>query len=172
MIIVLGSACMMVAYWYMKEFFSRRLEAHELGIKILAFVKIFAAFFIYSAIFGLTIFFDLGVWFAVTAVFATTFLLIYQALFQHKLLSFKIYFQILGISMLTALIAWWVYDFWNHNYLTAALVVLGIYNTFWGILHHSLEKSLTKKVIVEYLFMMALILSILFASHNFGARIT
>ncbi|MBI4363249.1 MAG: hypothetical protein HY545_00165, partial [Candidatus Doudnabacteria bacterium] len=97
-IIVLGSICMMVAYWYMKEFFSRRLEAHELGIKVLAFVKIFAAFFIYSAIFGLTGFFNLGIWFAVPAIFATTFLLVYQALFQHKFLSFDIYFKILGIS--------------------------------------------------------------------------
>ncbi|MBI4363401.1 MAG: hypothetical protein HY545_00960, partial [Candidatus Doudnabacteria bacterium] len=47
----------------------------------------------------------------------------------------------------------------------------GVYNTFWGMLHHHLEKTLTKKIVVEYLFMMALILSILFASHNFGARV-
>lgn len=170
-IIIAGSFCMIVAYWYMKEMFSRRMEAHEWGIKILALVKIFTGFFVYSAIFGLTNYFNLGIWFVIPAVLSTTFLLIYQALFQHKLLTFHIHFQVLGISLLTTLAGIWVYNFWNTSYLTGGLVVLGFYNTFWGILHHHLEKNLTRKLIVEYLFMLAVVLSILFASHNFGARI-
>ena len=170
-LIVIGSFCMTVAYWYMKEMFSRNMEAHEWGIKVLALVKVLAAFFIYSATFGLAFYYGFGLDFLLPAIFCVTFLLIYQALFQHKLLNFNLHFLILGISGACALVSYWVYQNWNWNYLAGALFVLAVYNTLWGFLHHHLERTLTKKLVFEYTLMLLVVLSLLLAGNNFDSRI-
>lgn len=171
LIIITGTACMSTAYWYMKEMFSRNMEASEWGIKVLALVKVLAAFFIYAAAFGITWYYGFGLDFLLPAVFSVTFLLVYQALFQHKLLTFNLYFLILGIAGVCSLASFWVYQYWNWNYLSGALIVLAIYNTLWGFLHHHLEKTLTRKLVVEYTLMLVVILSILIAGTNFSSRI-
>jgi len=73
--------------------------------------------------------------------------------------------------MVMALVSAWVYLNWNTEYFTAGLVMLAVYNTLWGILHHYLDKTLNRKVAFEYLVMMVFVISFLFASHNFNQRI-
>ena len=70
-----------------------------------------------------------------------------------------------------ALVSFWVYSNWNSEYLTAGLVMLAVYNAAWGILHHRLDNTLTKKVAFEYLAMMVFIVTLVFAGHNFNQRI-
>jgi hypothetical protein len=170
-IVLAASLAITVAYWYFKDFFSRKMETHEPGLRILTLVKLLAAFLIYSSIVGITRYYDLGREFLVVAAFVTTFLLVYQALFQHKLLNLFIYAWIIALCILMSLLSYFIYVYWDSNYLTAGLVMLAVYNTAWGLLHHYLEKTLTKKLAFEYLIVMVAALSLLLASHNFGTRI-
>lgn len=170
-IVVTSSIAMTVTYWYMKEHFSHKLESHQFGIKILALVKLYTAFLLYSAVLGIMWYLGFDARFLLVAVFLLTFLLVYQALFQHDLLSFQIYFLLLGMAAVVSIISLWVYDYWKINYFTGGLVMLTAYNMLWGLLHHYLDHSLSKKVVFEYVLMTVLILSMLISGHDFGPRI-
>ena len=156
-----------VAYWFMKEHISRRLEAEAHWIRILSLVKLFAAFLAYSALVGTTQYFNFDKSFLFMAALTITF----QALFQHKLLSFQIFIWIVAIALVQALLSLWVYDNWNSEYFTAGLVITAVYNSLWGMLHHHLDHTLNKKVMFEYMTMMILVISFIFASHNFNQRV-
>lgn len=171
LIVVSSSLAMAVTYWFMKEHISKQLEAHDSWIKILSLVKLFAAFLIYSSLIGVTFLYGYGLGFLLAGCFTVTFLLIYQALFQHNLLNFEILVWIVIISFAQALVALWVYTHWNSEYFTAGLVMLAFYNFFWGLLHHYLDKTLSKKVVWEYLLMMFLVVSFVLASHNFNQKV-
>lgn len=169
--IIATTAAMNIGFWYMKEHVSRKMEDGYSWIRMLSLVKLFAAFMTYSAMLGVTIHFGYEPSFLVLGIFTLTFLLIYQALFQHNLLTFSSFLWIVTISLVMALVSIWVYLFWNTQYFTAGLVLLSIYNTMWSILHHHLDKNLTKKLVFEYLLMTALIISFLLTTHNFNQRI-
>ena len=170
-IILSATFAMSVAYWYMKEHVSRQLEHQEVWIKVLAVVKLFAAFLIYSAILGVTFNYAYDASFLLSCVFTLTFLLVYQALFQHRLLNFEIFVWIIIIGFAMAVVSYWVYQNWNTQYFSGGLVLLAVYNMLWGILHNYLDKTLTRKIVFEYFIMMVLIISVLLASHNFNQRI-
>lgn len=171
-LIVLGSTInISVAYWYFNERFTRKLEVHELGLKVLNLVKLYTAYLVFSSILGLTWYFGLGLDFLIPSIFVFAFLLLYQALFQHRLFRLWSEIYVLGIAGISALVAWWLFNFWNVQYLTGGLVILAVYNAFWGILHHYLDRTLTSKIVWEYLFMMLVIFSLLFATHDFAARV-
>jgi len=170
-LIIASTAAMNIGFWYMKEHISRRMEEGYSWIRMLSVVKLFAAFMAYSAMLGVTIHFGYEPSFMVMGIFTLTFLLIYQALFQHGLLNFSSFLWVVKIALVMALVSIWVYLNWNTQYFTAGLVMLSIYNTMWGILHHHLDKVLTKKLVFEYLFITALVISFLLASHNFNQRI-
>lgn len=170
-LVLFTTLAMAVAYWFMKEHVNRRLETLDWWIKILAVVKLFAAFLVYAALVGVTFHYGYDATFLLLATSTLTFLLVYQALFQHRLLTFSIFLWIVIIALVMAIVSLWVYGNWNTQYFTAGVVMLAVYNTLWGILHHYLDHSLTRKVVFEYLVMMVLVISILFASHNFNQRI-
>jgi hypothetical protein len=170
-IITTSTLALNVGYWYMKEHISRKLEHQDHWIRVLSLVKLYGAFIIFASTVGVTFYFGFNASFLFSAVSTLTFLLVYQALFQHHLLSFSIFFWALGIALVMGLISLWVYTFWSAEYLTAGLVMLALYNTFWEILHHHLDHTLTKKVAFEYLAMMVFIVTIIFASHNFNQRV-
>lgn len=171
LIVVSASLAMTVAYWYFKDFLSKKLEMHEFGVKALSLVKLFAAFLIFSATMGVVWYFGMDWSLLALGIFCLTFILIYQSLFQHKLLSLDVYPWLLTISVIVSATSFLIYNFWGLNYLTAGLVILAVYNSLWGMLHHHLEKTLTKKLAFEYLAMLVLVLSFLVASHDFTPRI-
>ncbi|OGE82105.1 MAG: hypothetical protein A3B10_00690 [Candidatus Doudnabacteria bacterium RIFCSPLOWO2_01_FULL_44_21] len=171
MIILSGTFAMSVAYWYMKEHISRQLEHQASWIKVLAMVKLFAAFLIYSALLGVTLRYGFEAWFLVAATLTITFLLVYQALFQHRLLTFDTFLWVVIIAFVVGLVSIWVYSHWNTQYFTGGLVMLAVYNTLWGLLHHYLEHTLSRKIVFEYLLMMIFIISFLLASHNFNQKV-
>jgi hypothetical protein len=171
LIVVTSSLSMTIAYWYFKDFFSRQLETHEFGLRMLALVKLLAAFFAFASALGISSYFGLGSELMALAVFSMTFFLIYQVLFQHKLLDFNAHIWMLAISTVVSAAAFWVYAYWGAAYLTGALVVLAVYNVMWGLLHHHLDKNLTKKIVIEYILMTMVLLSLLIGSHDFMPRI-
>lgn len=170
-LVICTTIAMAVVYWFMKEHVSRKLEAMDWWIRFLAIVKLYTAFLVYSALVGVTFHYGYDWTFLVLATFALTFLLVYQALFQHSLLNFSIFLWIVIIALIMAIVSLWVYSNWNTQYFAAGLVMLAIYNTLWGILHHDLEKTLTRQIVFEYLIMTVLVISILFATHNFNQRV-
>ena len=171
LIVISSTVALNVAYWYMKEHISRKLEARDHWIKVLAIVKLFAAFLVFSALVGTTQYFNFGSDFLLMSTLTVTFLLVYQALFQHNLLNFQIFLWIVIISLIMSAVSLWVFSSWNAEYFTAGLVMAAVYNMLWGVLHHHLDKTLTRQVVFEYLVMMVLILSFIFASHNFNQRV-
>ncbi|OGE73663.1 MAG: hypothetical protein A3I07_02100 [Candidatus Doudnabacteria bacterium RIFCSPLOWO2_02_FULL_42_9] len=166
-----STIAMAVAYWYMKEHVSRKLEHQDHWILVLSLVKLYGAYIIFASTVGVTFYFGFNAFFLSLSVLTLTFFLVYQALFQHRLLNFTIFFWILLIAVMMALVSFWVYSNWNSEYLTAGLVMLAVYNAAWGILHHRLDNTLTKKVAFEYLAMMVFIVTLVFAGHNFNQRI-
>ena len=167
-LIIFSTLALSVAYWFMKEHISRRLEHEDHWIKALSLVKLYAGFIIFSSAVGVTFYFGYNASFLFSAVISVTFFLLYQALFQHRLLNFSIFMWIVIISLTMGIVSLWVYSNWSSEYLTAGLVMLAIYNSMWGILHHYLDHTLTKKIAFEYLAMMVFIVSFVFASHNFN----
>lgn len=170
-IIVCSTLALSVSYWYMKEHVSKRLEHEDHWIKVLSLVKLYAAFIIFSSTVGVTFYFGFNPSFLFLATLTLTFLLVYQALFQHRLLNFSVFMYTLGVAMIMGLVSLWVYVNWNSEYFTAGLVMLAVYNALWGILHHHLDHNLTNKIVFEYLAMMIFIVTLIFASHNFSQRI-
>ena len=49
--------------------------------------------------------------------------------------------------------------------------MLAVYNTLWGLLHHYLDQTLTRRVVLDYLMMAVFVISVLLASHNFHQQI-
>lgn len=170
-VVITATIAQTVAYWYFKDFVRRRLETHELGLKILSLVKLFAAFLIFAAAVGVAWYFGLGWEFLAATVFALTFVLLYQAMFQHHLLAFYIYFWLLLIALAVAGSSWFVYQYWSADYLGGGLVILAVYNLCWGLLHNHLDRRLTVKLAGEYILMTAVVLSLLLGGHDFAPRI-
>jgi len=170
-IILCSTIVLGVAYWYMKEHVSHRLEAHDHWLKILSVVKLFAAFLSYSSLIGISQYFGYGADFLAATTSLVTFLLFYQAIFQHGHMRFEIFVWLILITLFQTLVVIWVYFNWNAEYLTAGIIFAATHNLFWGILHHHMDKTLSRKVAVEYLLMAVVVISFLFASHNFTQRI-
>jgi hypothetical protein len=171
LLVISSTAALSVAYWFMKEHISKNLEHRQSSLKVLSLVKLYAAFIVFSAIMGVTFYYGFDAVFLLTAALVVTFLLVYQALFQHRLLNFQIFFWIIALAGVLGIVSLWVYGNWSSEYFTGGLVMLAVYNFLWGILHHYLEKTLTRKVVFEYFVMMVFVISFLFASHNFNQRV-
>ncbi|MBX4187023.1 MAG: hypothetical protein KW802_02050, partial [Candidatus Doudnabacteria bacterium] len=171
LVAVASTLALSVAYWFMKEHISRRLEHEDHWIRMLSLVKLYAAFIVFSGTLGVTFYFGYNATFLFSAVITLTFLLVYQALFQHGLLNFSLFMWIVIMALVMGVVALWVYSNWSSEYLTAGLVMLAVYNAMWGIMHHYLDHTLNKKIAFEYLAMMIFIVSLLLAGHNFGQRV-
>ncbi len=170
-LIITGTFAMSVAYWYMKEHISRQLEHKREWIKVLSMVKLFAAFLLYSALLGVTFRYGFDSSFLIAGTLTLTFLLVYQALFQHRLLTFQTVLWVTILAFCMGLVSLWVFQNWNTQYFSGGLVMLAVYNALWGMLHHYLDETLDRKVVFEYIAMMIFVISFLFASHNFNQRI-
>jgi hypothetical protein len=170
-LIITSTAALGITYWYFKEAFSHHMELHSVGLRALALVKIFAAFLAYTALIALGKYFGINLYVLMPTVFIVTFLLLYQALFQHRLLRLETYPLLLMFTTLMTLVFTLVFRKWGVNYYTGGLLVTVLYNTCWGIVHKYLERTLTWKLLGEYLFMLVVLVSLLLATHDFNGQI-
>ena len=170
-LVVTGSISLTFIYWYFTQTFSEKLEAHDLGLKILNLVKVYSAFLVFAASLGTAWYFGLGQGPVFQTVFLATFLLLFQALFQHRMINLKTDLWLILASLLIAGFAVLIFDFWNRNYFSGALVVAANYNLIWSLLHHYLEKNLTNKLAWEYILMTAVLISLVAVTQNFSAQI-
>ena len=134
-------------------------------------VKIYASATVYAAMLAMVRHYCLEPYFIVLGVFCLTFLLIYQALYQHRLTGAKDLAIALGIALLMACLGFGTLLFWGYNYFTAAIFLTVCYNFFWGIFHYHLDRSLTWVAFWEILVISLMIASLVLSVTNFRARI-
>lgn len=131
-LIVVSTIAMSIIYWHLKEVFSHNMEVHKTGLKVLFLAKLFAAYLVYTASVALGWYFAISLSILLPAVFIFTFLLVYQALLQSRLLKMDVYPAILMMATLMTLVFVAVFQNWNINYYTAGLLIVVIYTTCWG----------------------------------------
>lgn len=170
-LIIISTATIAVIYWHLKEAFSHHMELHRTGLKILGLAKIFTAYLFYTALIASGWYYGLDLSVLLPIVFILSFLLLYQALYQHRLLRWDVYPAILIFAMFMALVFASVFQNWNVNYYTAGLMVGVVYNGAWSVLHRYLDRTLTWKILWEYVFMLIVLISLILATHDFQGRI-
>ena len=170
--VFLSSAALFLNYWYLKEIFARGREKVDKDIFVaMSMVKIYASALVYAAILVLIRRYCLDASYLVLAVFSCTFLLIYQALFQHRLITIKNLAVTLLISAVMAFVGYGVLAFWGYNYFTAAVFMAACYNLLWAIFHYRLDKALTLSAFLEILTVSIIVSAMVFSVTNFRARI-
>lgn len=171
-IILLSSAALVVNYWYLKEVFYRKKEQVDTDIFIkMSVVKIYASCATYGASVVLIRRFCLEWQLLALGVFALTFFLIYQALFQHRLIYLRNLLWTILISFIMAAISFGVLKFWGYNYFTAAVFMTICYNLMWGAFHYHLDKALTRRALLEILVISLVLGYMIFEITNFKARL-
>jgi hypothetical protein len=171
-VVVFSSIAFFINYLYLKEIFSRGREEVDRDIFIiLSVVKIYASVLVYGASLAMVRNYCLNEFYFVFGVLALTFLLIYQALFQHRLINMKNLGLTFSISLAMGTISYFIIVFWNFNYFTAAVFLTACYNLFWGTFHYHLDKSLTWKAFWEILVISLVVAAMLFGATNFRAKI-
>ncbi|PIR96598.1 MAG: hypothetical protein COT92_00190 [Candidatus Doudnabacteria bacterium CG10_big_fil_rev_8_21_14_0_10_42_18] len=170
--VVISSLVLVVVYWNLKEIFSKKNEIVDHNIFVaLSAVKLYAAFITFSAALGLTGYFCLPPRFFALAIFSLSALLIYQALFQHKLFGAKTLFFGVAVSLMLGAVAYWVRGIWGQNYFTAGGFLAVVYNFFWSVFHQYLHKGLNLKAFIELLFLSVIASGMLISVTNFHARL-
>lgn len=173
--ILLSALGLTISFWYLKHVFYAHRENRGLPRELIFITKLYASFVAFAAGLGLIRYFDYeqngGALFALLA-FCITFLLLYQALFQHHFVGFKMLPFLASSSLLLAALGYAVYYLWNVNYFSGALVLTAVYNTIWGYIHHKyLDEDLNREIVYEYLAVLFLVLVIVFSTTNFAERI-
>jgi hypothetical protein len=170
-ILMVSTIVLTIVYWYMKKHLTSKLEASNAWIRALYVFKLTAVFLFYSAMIGLVFYFGLSPQILFYGLLIGTFLLIHQALYSYGYHSYKLLVTSLIFSLAISIVGIWVYRTWSAEYFTAGLVLLALYNTFWGLVLHYVERTFNSKIALEYFILLILVMSILLASHNFGTRV-
>jgi hypothetical protein len=168
----LSVVALTTAFYYIKEVFSRNKERVDSDIFVaLSVVKIYTAAISFAATMAIMRSLCLEPKLFVLAIFCISFLLIYHALYQHALVNSKTISTTLIISAAMAVVAYYIYIFWNYNFVTAAIFFTAIYNLFWGAFHYHLDHALTKKIFLEIFLVCMLIIYMVLSNTNLSARI-
>lgn len=183
--IIFSGLALAISQWYMKTVFLAHKEAPSAARQFIFLAKLYASYIAFVAAFGISRYFGYLPWeirpegyFTLGApafsviIFCVTVLLLFQALFQHHYVGFKILKYLFATGLGLAVIAYALFYFWNVNYYSGALVMTGVYNTVWGLLHHKyIDKNLTRTIMYEYLAVLFVILVMVFSTTNFAERI-
>ncbi len=172
LIIWLSGLALTLNYWYIKEIFNRHKEKVDQDLFVrMTVLKIFAAGITYAAAIAILRRFCLPVEYFVIVVFVVTFALIFQALFQHRLTSNKNLTITAFLSIIQAVVGYFIYRYWGLNFYTGGIMLTVTYNLLWGTFHYHLDQSLTRRAVVEILLFTLLIAAMLFSVTNFKARL-
>lgn len=169
---IISVIALTINFVYIKEVFSRKKERVDEDVFVaLSVVKIYAAALSFAAAMGIMRSFCVAPGLFVLAIFSLSFLLMYQALYQHNFVNIRNLFATLALSAILSAVGYYVYIYWNYNYLTAAIFFAAIYNLLWGLYHYHLDQALTRKAFFEILIVCALIAYMVLSVTNFHARI-
>ncbi len=168
----ISTVAMGVTFWYLKEAFHRKKERVDSDI--------FVAFSV-AKIYTLTVGFGAGLMLIrrycldpslyAGIVFGISFLLVYQALYQHGFLKAKHLLSAMAIAGAMGILAYFVYVFWGFNYFSAAIFMAAFYNLFWGTYHYHLDYGLNRRIFFEILVVCLAVAFLVFVNTNFKERI-
>lgn len=172
---IFSTLALAISFWYLKTVFYAHKENPGLPRDLIFAAKLYASFLAFAAALGAVRYFDLGRddgWLFALAAFCVTFVLMYQALFQHHYVGFGQLRYLLLAAAGIGLAGYFLYYLWNVNYFSGALVLAAGYNTIWGIIHHKyLDRDLRREIVYEYLAVLFVILVIVFGTTNFAEKI-
>jgi hypothetical protein len=169
---ILSSLALFINYFYLKEIFLRGKERVDTDVFVMmSMIKIYASAIAYGASIAIIRRYCLDSRLLVLGIFAITFLLIWQALYQHKKTGIKNLSYALLMSVVMAELGNLVLVYWGYNHFTAAIFLATCYNLMWGVFHYKLDKALTVKALLEILLVSAIILGMIFGVTNFRARL-
>jgi hypothetical protein len=170
-LIILTSASLAVVFWHLKEVFNHEVELRHMSLRLLSLIKLFAALLAFTATFAAGWYFGIHLAIMTLAASVAAVLLAYQSLFQHKLVSSRVWLPLIALGVVVACAYSMVFVNWNVNYYTAGLMVAVVYSCAWALLHHYLDRTLTRVILWEYVFTMIVLASIILATHDFQGRI-
>ena len=183
LVIFFSTAALATSFWYMKTVFYKHHEAKRAIRQSLFVIKSYASYLSFLSAFGLARYFGVLVFrsinlsvsgqeFFVFCVFMATFLLFYQALFQHHYMNAEVLGILISSAIVLSGLGFVLYEFWNVNYFSGALLLSAVYNTIWSFVHHGLiDKNLSRKMIYEYLAVLFVIVVIVLSTTNFAERV-
>jgi hypothetical protein len=170
--IFLSTLALSLSFWYLKTVFYNHKNASRLAREFIFLAKLYASFLSFTVSLGIARYFGYGGIWAGLAVFLLTYLLLYQAFFQHHFVGFSTVKFLLGSAVFLGAGAFLIYSFWNVNFYSGALILTAFYNTIWGIVHHQfIDKNLTRTMVYEYLAVLFVILVIVLGTTNFAQKI-
>lgn len=170
--VILSSLALAVAIWYLKTVFYAHHDATPRTRQMIFLAKVYGSYVAFGAVFGIARYFGYGAGWLWLTVFLLTFLLMYQALFQHHYVGFVMLKFLLFSGVSLGALAYLLYYLWNVNFYSGAFVLAAIYNTIWGIVHHKyIDRNLTREIVYEYLAVLFVVLVILIGTTNFAERI-
>lgn len=183
--ILLSSLGLAISFWYLKTVFLSHRDAPHSARQMIFLTKLYASYLAFAAMFGLSRYFGpvpeaikyagyftLGSPWFVFLVSSVSLLLLYQALFQHHHVEFRLMKYVFASVLFLGALAYFIYEFWNVNYYSGALVLTAFYNTIWGMIHHRyIDRNLTRTIMYEYLAVLFVVLVIVISTTNFAERI-
>lgn len=169
---VLSSMALVAGYLFVREalYLKKEQVRHE-SFAVLTVIKIYASAVLFASSMSMLRRYCMDAGFFEAEVFAYSFLLIYQALFQHRAVTLKNLGITTVIALTLALVGFYVYSFWGYNYFTAAIFLSACYNLLWGLFHYYLDRVLTWKVFLEILLVSMLVAAMVVNVTNFSAKI-
>jgi len=121
-------------------------------------VKFFIIFMLYDSILEGIHFLGFNFYLALLLIFLATLLFQIHMLWRLKAGTSLYLIAAFLVSAIITLAAWILLDFYLlSTFLILSLMILAIYYLFWGIIHHLIEKNLTFKIFLEYLFISLII---------------
>lgn len=171
-VVLLSSLALILNFWYLKEAFVRKKEIVDSDVFItLSVVKIYACTVAFGASIAIIRYYCLSPWYMALGVMAVAFFMVYQALFQHKMINLKNLAVALLIGCLMGVTGYFMVMYWGYNYFSGAVFMSVIYNLMWGTFHYHLDRALTWKVFWEIFAIGIIIAAMVFSTTNFRAKI-
>jgi len=169
---VCSSLALIMAFSMLKEIFhAKQSPIKNQHFLVLGYVKLYATWLIFSAALGIVWFYCFPPHIFYLVVYLSTFMLLYQALFQFSNVRFRNVVLVVLISLAVSIGSIFVYQYWNVNYFSAGLFLTAIYNLFWGLMFHHMNKTLSRNAILEQAAIFVLIVVMVFGVTNFHAKI-
>jgi len=133
----------------------------RLTYNFLVLSTIWTGFLLYSVILAFYRDLNLSIWLIISFFFLINILLYYQILHLFGALKRRALIYSLVIALILSEIVW-VLCFWPLEYFYSGLLLTIVSYIFWGVSHHQLENTLTRKLILEYLIIGIIIFILIF----------
>jgi hypothetical protein len=135
----------------------------RLTYNILILSTILTSFLAYSVVWAFFRDLSTSIWLILLIFFFLTSLLFYQIFHLFGVLRKRSVIYALFSSLALTQIAW-ILCFWPIEYFFSGILLTIVFYSFWGLIHHQLENTLTKMLVIEYVALSLVIFFIILRS--------